>query len=237
MRAVIQSFLQMLKLIRRDGMLLAAGTAPPLAGAAIRYGIPFGEEILVRCTGRAAVLGPYYGLFDAFFACLTPVMLCFISAMVMLEEHDEGIDRALFVTGLGREGYFVSRTLLPALVAFGVTLVLLPVFHLTALSFGMIALLSLAGALQGILIALLIVTTAANKLEGMAVAKLSSVIILGAAIAYVVPAPHRTGFAWLPSFWVGMGVAKDSPGALLLSALLSWLWIRVLQRLYAKKIL
>ncbi|MGN1164901.1 MAG: ABC transporter permease, partial [Lachnospiraceae bacterium] len=51
----------------------------------------------------------------------------------MLEEHDDHIDSYLFVTGLGRKGYFVSRILLPAIIAFVITVALLPVFrHRTA---------------------------------------------------------------------------------------------------------
>lgn len=89
----------MLRLIRRDRMLLAAGAAPLLAGVALRCGVPAAEEVLVRCTGTA--LSPYYGLFDILLASLTPAMFCFIAAMVMLEERDDHIDRYLFATAVG----------------------------------------------------------------------------------------------------------------------------------------
>ena len=98
MRAVRLSFLHMLRLIRQDRMLLAAGLAPFLAGLAIRFAVPLAESGLIRLTGTEAVLAPYYALFDLFFACLTPAMFCFIAAMVMLEERDDHIDRYLFKT-------------------------------------------------------------------------------------------------------------------------------------------
>ena len=60
------------------------------------------------------------------------------------------------------------------------TVILLPVFKLTALSAVEVLLLSGTGALQGIIIALLIVTLSTNKLEGMAVTKMSTLTILGA---------------------------------------------------------
>ena len=167
MRAVWISFSQMLKFVRQDRMLFAAGLAPLLAGIAIHFGVLFAENSLIHFTGLPAVLAPYYGLFDIFLASITPAMLCFIAAMVMLEERDDHIDRYLFVTGLGKRGYFLSRLILPALIAFVVTAASLPLFRLTALSAGTILFLSLAETLQGINIALLIVALSSNKLEAI----------------------------------------------------------------------
>ena len=228
MRALWLSFLHMLRLIRRDRMLLAAGLAPLLAGIAIRTAVPLAEGSLVRLTGAEAVLAPYYGLFDLFLASLAPAMFCFIAAMVMLEERDDHIDRYLSATALGRNGYYISRIVLPALVAFAVTAILLPGFHLTPLSAGTIILLSLAGTLQGIIIALLIVTVSSNKLEGMAVTKLSSLIILGAVIPYFVPARFSFGLSFLPSFWMGKAMMERSPLYLLPAIVAAGFWIAAL---------
>lgn len=228
MRAVRLSFLHMLRLIRQDRMLLAAGLAPFLAGLAIRFAVPLAESGLIRLTGTEAVLVPYYALFDLFFASLTPAMFCFIAAMVMLEERDDHIDRYLFVTGLGRNRYFVSRIGFPALAAFAVTDILLPVFHLSPLSSGVGLLLSLAGSLQGVIIGLLIVMISSNKLEGMAVTKLSSLMMLGAVIPWFVPAPFSFGFSFLPSFWMGKAMTEGSLLDLLPSIAAGGCWITVL---------
>ncbi|MGM9590149.1 MAG: hypothetical protein ACI3V0_08275 [Faecousia sp.] len=230
MRAIGLSFFHMLKLIRQDRMLLAAGVAPLLAGIAIRYAVPFAEGSLVRLTGTQAVLAPYYALFDLFLASLTPAMFCFIAAMVMLEERDDHIDRYLSATALGRNGYFLSRIVLPALAAFVVTAILLPVFHLSPLSAAAIPLLSLAGSLQGMIIGLLIVTISSNKLEGMAITKLSSLMMLGAVIPYFVPAPFCLGFSFLPSFWMGKAMMERNLLYLLPSIAAAGCWIAVLWR-------
>lgn len=207
MSAVWRSFLQMLRLIRRDRMLLAAGAAPLLAGVALRCGVPLAGGVLVRCTGTA--LSPYYGLLDLFLASLTPAMFCFIAAMVMLEERDDHIDRYLFATACGRNGYYISRIVLPALEAFAVMALLLPVFHLSPMSAGAVLCLSLTVALQGVIVALLVVALSANKLEGMAVTKLSSLIILGAVLPWFVPAPLCFGLSFLPSFWMGKAMLES----------------------------
>lgn len=91
--------------------------------------------------------------------------------MVMLEERDDHIDRYLFITGLGKRGYYISRIVIPAFGALAVTVILLPIFGLTDLSFLEIFFLALAGTLQGIIIALMVIRLSSNKLEGMAITK------------------------------------------------------------------
>lgn len=230
MKAIRLSFFQLLKFVSKDKMLLAALLAPLLAGSAIRFGVPFTESILTHVTALPAILSPYYGLFDIFFSSITPAMFCFIASMVMLEERDDHIDRYLFVTGLGQNGYFVSRIVIPALVAFLVTAAFLPVFRLTALSLWSILWLSLTGPLQGIIIALLIVTKSSNKLEGMAITKLSSLMMLGAVTPYFVPAPVCFCFSFLPSFWVGMAVYETNLVYILPSVLVAGIWILAFRR-------
>lgn len=229
MRAIRLSFCHMLKLIRHDRMLSVAGLTPLLAGGAIHFGVPLIEKELIRFTGWSVVLSPYYGLFDTFFASISPAMFCFIAAMVMLEEHDDHIDRYLFITGLGRNGYLISRIVIPALVSFVVTVVLLPLFELTALSGMEIFFLSLTGSLQGIIIALPIITLSSNKLEGMAVTKLSALIILGAVLPYFVPAPLYFFLSFLPSFWMGMAMQNDAFGYMIPAVLISGIWILILR--------
>lgn len=179
-------------------ILFAAGIAPLLAGTALKLLIPLAEVELIRLTGAMTVLSQYYGLFDLFFASLSPAMFCFIAAMVMLEERDEHMDHALFATPLGIRGYFITRIALPTLIAFLFTAVLLPLFQLSNYSVGEILLLSLAGTAQGIIIGLVILLLSSNKLEGMAVTKLSTVIMPGASAVYFVPAPITAGFHSFP---------------------------------------
>ncbi len=235
MRAIRLSFLQMLKFIRHDMMLFAACLAPILAGLAIKWGIPLIEKMLVRWAGKCEIIFPYYALFDIFFSMLAPIMFCFTAAMVVLEEHDEHIENYLFVTRLGRMGYIVSRIYVPAFIAFLVTFVLLPFFSLTSLSFPMIAFLSLTGALQGIIIALLVVTLSANKLEGMAVTKISTLTVFGVFAPYFIPIPLQYILAFLPSFWTGKAICEQSFIYMFPSILLACVWIFLLNIKFKRK--
>lgn len=230
MRAIRLSFFHMLEMVKHDKMLFAALLSPVLAGTAIHFGVPFAEKILIQMTGLTAVLTPYYGLFDIFFASLTPIMFCFIAAMVVLEERDDHIDRYLFITGLGRNGYFVSRMILPAILALVMTVILLTMFELIKWSAAENLLLSLTSGLQGIVLSLLIVTLSSNKLEGMAVTKLSSLIMFGAVVPFFVSAPIDLCAFFLPSYWMGKAVVEGKPIVMLLSVLVAVIWILILKR-------
>ncbi|MDY5022147.1 MAG: ABC transporter permease [Blautia sp.] len=230
MRAIRLSFFHMLEMVKHDKMLFAALLSPVLAGTAIHFGVPFAEKMLIQMTGSTKVLSPYYSLFDIFFASLTLVMFCFISSMVVLEERDDHIDRYLFITGLGRRGYFISRMILPAILALVITVILLPMFALIKWSAAEVLLLSLTSGLQGIVLSLLIVTLSSNKLEGMAVTKLSSLIMFGAVVPFFVPAPIDLCAFFLPSYWMGKAVVEGKPIVMLLSVLVAVIWILILKR-------
>lgn len=235
MNAVCLSFCLMLRMIRRDMMLLAALLRPVLAGAVMRWGVPFLVSLLTQWTGEAAVLPPYDGLADVFLSSLAPILYGFVAAMVILEEHDDRVDRYLFVTGLGKTGYIVSRVVLPSVFAFAATAALLPVFGLSGMSAAWIVLLALAGALQGIVAALMIVAFAANKLEGMAAAKFSSLLMLGAAAPFFLPSPLNLCLSFLPSFWMGKAILEERMAQLLPCFATAAGWIAMLLRRARRK--
>ena len=225
MTAVRNSFFQMLYMIRKDMMLVAACVGPVLAGIAFRFGIPMAEKALCDMFGRSYILQPYYELFDLFLAVLAPVLFCFAAAMVILEERDDKITRYMFVTPLGRKGYLIARMGIPFVLAILVTLVLLPLFMLTRQHFWMILFLAVAGALQGMIVALMIVTISSNKLEGMAVSKLSTMTMLGFIVPYFIPDKVQYVLAPLPSFWMGKVAQCDKSAYILPMLVTSTVWI------------
>lgn len=235
MRAVRLSFLQMLACLGRDRMLAVACAAPVLAGGLFRFGIPFLEAELTEWLSVPAIIAPYYRLIDVFFGMLSPAMFCFASAMVSLEEADEGTAAYLFVTPLGRRGYLAARLGVPGAAAFLVTLVLLPAFRLTAFSAAALLLLAAAGALQGVIVALLILTVSSNKLEGMAVAKLSMLPVFGAAVPFFIEEDVQYVLFWLPSYWMGRAAWGDGLLSMVPAFALSGVWIWVLPRMYLRK--
>ncbi len=232
MRAVRLSFYQMLLSMRRDMMLFAACLVPILAGLLFRFGIPFLESALTDWFQVPAVLSPYYVLIDVSFAMLSPTMFCFVSAMVALEENDEKTAKYLFITPLGKLGYLTARFGIPSAAAFLVTAVLLPVFKLAPHTFSDIVLLAAGGTLQGIMIALLIVTISSNKLVGMAVTKLSVLVIFGVVVPFFIKGNVQYVLSPLPSFWIGKAMSENALFYMLPAFLLSLAWIFILLKRY-----
>jgi len=237
MKAVTAGFLGLLKAVRRDHMLLAACSAPVLAGVAFRFGVPALETLLTRWAGTGAVLAPWYGLFDLMLCMLTPVMFCFAAAMVVLEEVDSHVAAALLVTPLGRRGYLTSRLLLPTLFGMAATLVLYPLFRLLTLPVWLGLLLAAGGAAQGLIVAMLVVSFSTNKLEGMAIAKLSSLLMLGAFAPYVL---HQNNVQYLlvglPSFALAKALQGQNPLWGIISLALCAVWCAGLAKRFAAKI-
>ncbi|MFR2405497.1 MAG: hypothetical protein ACLS76_10135, partial [Eubacterium callanderi] len=103
--------------------------APPLCGAFFRFGIPVLEPLFVRWFGFG--LESYYLLLDLLLSGITPYMLCFVSAMVILDETDSHMSAYLCVTPIGKNGYLVSRLAFPAAVSGLVSFCVLAVFRLS----------------------------------------------------------------------------------------------------------
>lgn len=236
MKAIRLSFLHMVSYMRRDMMLFAACLTPILMGFLFRFAIPLLEAALTDWLHVPAVIAPYYGLADIFFAMLSPTMFCFVSAMVSLEEADERTAAYLFVTPLGRNGYLAARFGIPSAAAFLVIAALLPVFNLSSLSPADMVLLAAGGTLQGIIISLLILTFSTNKLEGMAVAKLSGLMIFGAVVPFFIQHNVQYVIFPLPSFWIGKAIYENTPFYMLPAFVLSAVWIYFLLKRYLRKI-
>ena len=236
MKAIRSSFFQMAAAMRRDMMLFVSCFSPILAGFFFRFAIPLLETALTDGFHMTAVISPYYKLLDILFAMLPSTMFCFVSAMISLEERDEKTAVYLFITPLTKTGYIFARFCVPSVIAFLATIILLPVFKLTAFSPLAILLLAAAGTLQGMLVALLVLTISSNKLEGMAVAKLSSLAVFGAVVPFFIKSDIQYIISPLSSFWIGKAILDDIPVYMLPAFVLSVIWICFLFKRYLRKI-
>ena len=89
--------------------------------------------------------------------------------------------------------------------------------------------------MQGMIAALLIVTISSNKLEGMAVAKLSMLPVVGAVIPFFIRENIQYVLSWLPSFWIGKAAHENRVVYMLPAFALSAVWIGFLFKRYLRK--
>ncbi len=235
MRPLLRSFGMFLRQISGDSMLYAVCIAPLLAAFLFRFGVPKAEALLCAYLGVPAVLTGYYLLFDLFLAVLTPFLFCFASSMVILTEWDENMSGYLAVTPVGRKGYLISRFVFPAIISFFASVLLLNLFSLTAWNLTLMILICFLAGVFSISISLLVVSLSHNRVEGMAVCKLSGIMMLGLAVPFFIDSDIQYLFSILPSFWMARFCLDGSLLLSLPALFTSLLWILLLYRRFEKK--
>jgi len=236
MRPILKSFAMFIRQIRNDSMLVIVCFASVLAAFFFRFAIPHIETLLCRHFALAEVLSPYYRLFDLLLIMLTPFMFCFASAMLMLEEYDVKLSSYLSVTPVGKNGYLFSRILLPSLIACVVSLLLLMIFSLTDWVVQILIWSTLLSGLSAIIPTMLIFSYSRNKIEGMAIAKLSGLIMLGLPIPFFMQTNLRYLFSLLPSFWISTYVLTGKIWALVFGFLSSAILLFFVYRKFLDKL-
>ncbi|MFA9380796.1 MAG: hypothetical protein ACERKO_07010 [Acetanaerobacterium sp.] len=236
-RPLLRSFAMFIRQILSDNMLWAVCVAPLLTACMFRFGVVYLERVLCEYYQVQAVLSPYYLLFDLFVCVITSYMFCFASAMVMLEEYDDNMISCLAVTPVGKRGYILSRLALPAVISFFASIVLMLVFSLTVWPILLLLVMCALCAALSVCVSMLVFSFSHNRVEGMAMAKLTGIFLIGFYVPFFLPSGVQYLFAPLPSFWLAKLVAGNNyiflPPAI--ACLICWIWL--LYKRFNKKIM
>lgn len=235
-KAVAVSFIQYIVQIYKDALLIILVIAPILCGLFFKFGIPLAQYLLEKYFSWKDIFVPYYLLFDLLLASMTPLMYSFASAYLILGEIDDGISGYLAVTPLGKRGYLFSRIGLPGIIALAVTLLILPAFHLSDMQFYVIAGVAVSSVFLGVIEAMLTVSIANNRVEGMAVAKLSGLFFIGLPAPFFIKGGIQYLLILLPSFWTAKFALEKQVLFLLPALVISFGWILLLYRKFQRKI-
>ena len=231
-KALFNSFNMFVRAVAHDGMLVVMLFAPVLIGCIFRFFIPFAVA-----QWHLYFLEKYYLLFDLFLMVLTPILWCFASALTMLDEMDLGVTRHLMVTPLGRRGYLLSRLLFPVILVIPVTLGVVMFASLTSFPFGILCLMVFASAIMSVIPALLIVTFAENRVEGMAMGKLSGLVSFGLLVPFFSLGLEQYLFAILPSFWLAKFALTSHIGYYVMILLTTFFVSSLLYHRYQRKLI
>jgi fluoroquinolone transport system permease protein len=236
MKMYINSFKIFLRELWNDKMLIMVLFAPFLAGVAFKFGIPFLEKFLTETFNKDMIIAPYYLLFDLFLSVMVPYLICFVSALVMLTETDENVSIYMAVTPLSKGGYLISRLVVPAIISYPVTMIILALFSLTnqGILFYLIA--PFLNCLLSVIVALLITAVSTNKVEGLALGKGAGIIMLGLPVPFFISSSARYLFVFLPSFWTAEFALSGNILPVLPALLLSMGMIWLLSKKFIKKL-
>jgi fluoroquinolone transport system permease protein len=235
MKAIINSTNILLKQVGRDSMTALFFILPVVFAFVIRFGIQVLQTLLQNNCG--VNLTEYYPLFDLILVMISPYFFGFGASMIILGEMDEHILPSYYVSPLSKKGYLVSRLLIPIILSLTMTIVLISFFHLSMHGFILNLVLSLLGTLLCLIPFLLIISYAKNKVEGMVLAKFSSLILMGILIPYFITDRVQYLFSFLPSFWIAKLTISNNYHYVIPSVICSMFWIWLLYRKFNRKIM
>lgn len=235
-RRLLISFKQFLGQIAKDAMLFLVCFAPFLVGLFIRYGIPFAEKLLTEYFNNSEILLPYYLIFDLFLAAMTPMMYGFVSAMVILGDIDDGITSYMSVTPLGKNGYLISKLGLSIIISFFITIFVLLMFSLTKFSLGVTIGLTILTSILGLIMSIMVISISTNKVEGMAVMKLSGILAIAIPVPFFITGNLQYLLFFFPSLWIAKFAINNGIADYLISIITSLIWILILLKRFKKKI-
>lgn len=199
MKKIIALTLFDLKYVYRDFMLIVSIVAPLLLALLFRFAIPF---ISTFVEGRFSLnLLVYEELFAIMLLLVVPVMQGLFAAFIILDEQDEDILTFLSVTPLSKKGYLLYRLGAPVLINTLLTfLALILAGYSHYITWALVPVIVLL-ALEAPLVALFVAGIAKNKVEGLAVAKIASILLLVPFLYYFVEGSWKYLGGVLPTFW------------------------------------
>lgn len=236
MKPLLKSFKIFIKQILNDNMLIVVSVTPILAGLFFKFAIPNLDKLLCQYYGQA-ILADYYLLFDLVLGILTPFMFCFVSAMVMLTEYDENMAVYMAVTPLGKKGYIVSRLVIPAIISVFLSMIVVACFCLTKWTFLGLFVICLLSSMFSVVLSLLIFSISHNRVEGMAMSKISGIGIIGLPIPFFIKNGVQYIFSFLPSFWIAKISLNDNYIFIIPALVTLAVWFILLYKKFVKKII
>jgi len=183
--------------IARDPMLLFAIVMSLVPAA----GFYFGREAMDAAALDTFGLGGFSRYVAPIVLVLPAMLVGWVTGFLLLEDRDDGPLLAVDVTPVGKGGFLAYRIIATILVTAAITLYAAPLVVPQA-GWGTAALLALLIGAEAALAAVVLPAIARNKVEGLALTKLTNLASIVPLIA-VVPSPWRYLAGVVPSYWIG----------------------------------
>jgi fluoroquinolone transport system permease protein len=184
--------------VGRDPMLTYLPLVPFFMTLALRLLIPWVTELVARYVD----LTLYYDFIAGFLLLMTPVMVGMVAGFVLLDERDENILAAVGVTPLSKTGFLFYKMASATVLSLLLSWTLVAALGLVPLRPLRLIVPAVVAAAEAPLLALFMGAFAANKVEGLVLAKASGLLFLAPLALLFVP----PGWQWLagviPTYWV-----------------------------------
>ena len=140
---------------------------------------------------------------------LPAVLIGWVTGFLLLEDRDDGVLLAVDVTPVGKSGFLLYRVTVTALIGAAITAAAI-VLVVPAIGLEAKILLVAAVAVESVLAAVILPAVARNKVEGLALTKLTNIAVIIPLIA-ILPSPWRFVAGFVPTYWIGELLAGPTP--------------------------
>ena len=188
------------KTVGRDTLLRAVIGLPLMIALLTRLVVPILAQQISAATGLdvSAYQAP---IMSGALLLITPTICGLVVGFLLLDQRDDRTLAALQVTPLPPRAYLAYRLAAPLLLSLAMTVVAFPLAGLADAGIAAVLLAALTAAPLAPLVALGLATFAENKVQGLALLKGCSVLMIVPIAAIFVPDPWRWVLGIAPTFW------------------------------------
>lgn len=200
--------------VGRDSLLRGMAIVPLALAAATRWLLPEPARAIGALLGLDLVrfYGPVMGYA---LLLLAPVICGMIVGFLLLDQRDDRTLTAIQVSPLPLTGYLAYRLAAPMLLSLVVTLVALPLSGVAPIGLPALLLCALVAAPLAPLGGLFLASFASNKVQGIALQKAMSILVLIPALAFFLPSPWGLLCGIAPSYWPAIVLWQVQAGSAL----------------------
>lgn len=186
------------KKIFRDPFLSFIFALPLLIALLYRIIIPIVRKLLINYFD----LADYYSLIMIFLMMLSPMLFGWVIGFSLLDDRDEDLLAFMSITPLQKEGYLQFKILAPIAISIVQAYLVLLIANLTPMKYIKLLPVVIIVSLETPMFALAQGSFANNKVEGLAIGKLMSIVLLAPFISYFVDSPLAYLAGIFPPFWI-----------------------------------
>lgn len=184
-----------LKNITRDKMYIFFILFPAFLGTAGYFLIPYIEGIVAPGNPMAQIVA-------MFLILITGFIFGAVTGFTLLDDKDDNVLMSLKITPISVRFYVIVKLAISYVFGFVAMIILvLATNFLPNSSFGTILLISIIGAIQGPMVALIVNSFARNKVEGFVIMKASGILLMIPVLVFFVQTWKEVFLVFVPGFW------------------------------------
>jgi hypothetical protein len=184
------------RVVLRDSLLVFLPVYAIVLALVSRLGVGF-----VPVEGLAVYVAPSIVVFGA-------ILLGTMLGFALIEEREQGTWLLLRVLPVSQRLLLFYLVVSAGIFSAAVSLVAAAVYGYPIRDWTAFSAMTVAGSLLAPVIMLLLASVASNKVEGLAVSKLLSAVLMLPALVFVLPMPWQAALFWLPPYWVYLGLLQ-----------------------------